>query len=406
MADKPFDIEKPETCIVEYNDGLVLRLPEPFVIYTNDTGEKSTYPWRLTKPWVKKIGVRETFRVYIKHNGKEVSVSELIHNNKEWNISSLDRTLTINFGAYDHHNPSVWEKTQTHELEKIITQCQRVNSIICDALMDKLRFIKYYKEFIQTSSYSLQVVLSFIQTYLKSPALVDTLIKTGHGSILQNDHYRYEGHYSLTRVFALFAVSGGYKERKGRKLWHNLGVSKEQYKLGLENKDKAKQIFSMLKQEVIPMPVKTGVPMFNETKHYKAGDIVQRENLMFTYDLERGWTLVVYPQQEGCTILSSIPFKYIELINNIISDGDNRIYDISRLLGTSKVTFKDIEVLYKRKLKFSLLSDYWGLLSSINWYTNRVDNEEINWEKFPKNPDELRQLHDEARIRKTSQKTW
>lgn len=405
LQNKPFNIEDESSFVTVFKDGLLVRIPDVIVVYRDVRGNIAYERWGLAEPKVENMIIVEANRVWIKNNGKQISCAKSIHGGSEWTSCSMN---DINVGDYDrklNYNDQYWTPAENALYKKLVKKCSDVRRKIRDTIQEQLPVLQYYTE--QLKNLDWTGLFTFLSCFQKAPSLVDTLVKTGQLGLLRSgyDHTTFD----LSQIFNLFAMnSSEYRERKGRKLWKNLGVTKEQYYYALEFPTTAKQIFAELRTNLLPVPITPGIPMYDPKKKYVGGEIVQRGYSVYkrleefkcepedndsTFDA--AWAVVNYPHDERGTLLYEIPMKFIKIMHDLLN-GHDRIYDLRQLIVRQKLTLTELEILAQRGLNFQLLSDYWNILNQMHYYTRDIGD---GWDRLPKTPELLRQLHDEANIR-------
>lgn len=413
----PFDINHPVT---KMNGGLLIRVPCVQEVYRDSFNILSGYRYGCYDSKLQDIRINETARIWIKDDCSEIVCFNSIHLGANWTTCNASE---VNFPHYTNESltqreyDKEWSPEQNARYRDSMAACIIAMKNIVSEIKANLPQLAYYKEELDSAEWA--ELWSFINALKKAPSLIDTMIKSNYKALLKRDNYSYYNHsrWDLEKILRIFGVTlSEYKERKGKKLWNNLKITKEQFHYALQNMSIAEHLFNNLKTATIAKPATIGIPMFNKEKVYKSGDIVQSQGFMYKlpegYDCVRvapifqfplngvnPWEIVLYPQDSFGTIISNIPMKYIEVLGSIYNNiiGRCNEYAIKQMIfpRNKPVSFYEVEIFLKRGLNLSTLYDYWNILENISYYNGNVNN----WERIPHSQEELQQLHDEANIR-------
>ncbi len=400
-----FDINDVDNLVQTFNKGLLVRIPGILSLYEDASGTIAAETWNLNRPKVKSMEIIEKYRIWIKNNGTKTMCFKIVHAGKDWvNCPYTD----LHLDASQHSYESIWTTDDAEKWHNLADACKAALSSIFIKVQEQLPVLQYYTG--QISFKDLENILNFLSCVQKAPRLVDTLVKTGYIDLIKHNSSYYHREFELETFLRIYGMDlSEYKEKKGQRLWKNLGVTKEQFYFGLEYQDTARDIFGRLRDIPLVQPVKVGVPMFNPDKQYSQGDIVQFHGEMYCRNERQCdeaippqsgdyWDVILYPRTaDGKTILENIPMKYINLFAKCTKNSYVRTFDITRLMSQENITLTDLETIIQRNLNITLLADYYNILHNTQWYTDTPLG--TGWIKIPKDQATLKQLHDEANLR-------
>lgn len=428
IQDIPFDINNP---VMKINGGILIRIPRVQEIYTTNQHIETGYSYVGCNSKLVDIRIIECARIWIKDNCSEITCFNSIHLGKNWATCSSSE---VDFPHYqraleskEEYNQN-WSQEQNDLYRECVKSCRSAMAHIAQEVLDNLPYLSYYKTELQ--GYDWPALWSFICAVKKAPSLVDTFVKQGLTSLIQNRNYCYDycdgyhaPHWDVEHVLRTFGLTvSEYKERKGKKLWNNLKLTKDQFQYALDHTHVAEHLYNNLKTAFVAKPATVGVPMYDKDKFYYSGDIVQYQGYMYKlyegyegdhrnapifeypetsnfYHPNNPWELITYPRDRFGTIISHIPMKYIEMLGSLYEDtlGRGNEYSIRQMVFPREkpVSLVEVETYKKRGLNLSVLADYWNILSNMRYYGGNSDN----WERIPRSQEELQQLHNEANIR-------
>ena len=405
-ASDDFDARDLKSLVEEYKGGLLIKVPGMSVIWADKNGNDCPYPY--VGSTVKRMQVICRVQIWLKNDLSKVICNKAIHFGKDvapcdLELVSMEYESIITSSV--HYQRDNFSEIEDKAYKEMAVVCLRAHNFILQEINKRLPILEHYRDlFPKDECPEYCKFWSFLDLLHRAPKATEFVLRQ-EGIKALEDGSRNRTRYSLRNFLLPFGLHyGEYKEHKKQSLFNALGITREQFRFILEEATGTLKIndmynaLSYLRDNDIPMPVKTGIPQFDKKKEnqYKVGDIVSKRNFCYQaikddYSVSGDikWVKLYYPKKGTKTDLTKIPLKYIKDVVNFLSCCNS--YYLNRLFEF--INLGDLATITNRDLSIQTLSDYFYMVQDVK---RRQEN--FNDSAFlliPNDPKHLRDLHQE-----------
>lgn len=432
------NLEDLSSLVVTGQDGILVKIPGILLTWTANDGSETPYYYtgecvsgkKEYHPSVRRLEIYCEHQLWIKNNGSELIFATANHLGKNWKTTPMsDYNYDLLSGACNNVREDKMTNAESTLYKSLSEKVAKAHKYILKQIVAKVPVLKYYQHLLsEDGEIKGKKVLSLLNLLFKAPKTFEFLVKQGMTSWLTNSNYNYEpkrDSYSLSAFLKVFGLSGrSFKEKKTKSLYQNLTVTKEQFHFLLQEHQKDSRLVEdcmlVLRDHSILLPVKTGIPQYEEEKNargeYKVGDIVAFKNVcyclsepQFEDDTKPHWEKAYYPRVNGKTDISKIPLKYLqETFSFLQADclkssaaakssllpsyySYNYGYTLNRLI--QYYNFEDLSTIARRGLLSQTLFDYLDMVDTVKSWSPDFNDEPFV--RIPKDVKHLKNLHDE-----------
>lgn len=403
-------------------DGLLVKIPDILLTWTaSDGSEKPYYTTeylsneQIYRPSIRRLEISCEHQLWIKNDGSKVIFATATHLGKNWKTTPMN-DYTFLSGSCKNFRKDEMTNTENALYEALRKKVAKAHKYILQQIITRVPILKYYQHLLsEDGEVKGEKVLSLLNLLSKTPKTFEFLIRQGMTFWLTKPQYYYESKresYSLGAFLKIFGLSeNSFREKKTKSLYQNLTVTKEQFHFLLQEHQKdpyfVESCMRELRENNILLPIKTGIPQYDEEKNtkgeYKVGDIVAFKNVCYCLtesqlkdDTKPHWEKAYYPRVDDKTDISKIPLKYLQEIFNFLKtncDSQNYRYTFSNLLR--HYNFEDMLTVNRRGLlsQTQTLFDYLDLVNAVkSWSPDFNDKPFV---RIPKDAKHLNDLHKE-----------
>lgn len=407
-----FNLEDLSSLVVTEQDGLLVKIPDILLTWTASDGSETPY-CTIKGLSVRRLEIYCQHQLWIKNNGSKIIFATANHLGKNWKTTPMNDYSALS-GSRTYVGEDELTKTENALYKVLREKVAKAHKYILQQIVTRVPVLKYYQHLLsEDGEVKGEKVLSLLNLLSKTPKTFEFLVRQGMTLQLTKSSYSYappSDTYSLRAFLRIFGLDDWhFKEKKTKSLYQNLTVTKEQFHFLLQEHQKepylVESCMQTLRKNNILLPVKTGVPQYDEEKNargeYKVGDIVAFKNVCYCLtesqlkdDTKPHWEKAYYPRIDNETDISKIPLKYLQetfsmlKTNNYSRNYGSAFYNLIRYYN-----FEDILTVSRRDVLSQTLFDYLNMIETVkSWLPDFNDKPFV---RVPKDAKHLNDLHKE-----------